>query len=173
MEITQIKGQILGENNEPLLGATILKSNSQGKSYKATPDGVVSNFSDAKFSINVNPTETDLYLKVQYMGYKNLIIPVDFRENSDGFNIMNFNLVQDNKALPQVEIVADSLETECKKKGGVYNKKTKSCVIVPKSPKVEKKSTFEKYKWYIVGTGVFIATLTIAIVLAKNSNKNK
>jgi TonB-linked SusC/RagA family outer membrane protein len=65
-QTVMIKGMIVDENNEPIIGATILE--------KGTNNGTISDY-NGNFTLNVNPGST---VQISYVGYDNL----EFNANS-------------------------------------------------------------------------------------------
>lgn len=65
-QTVMIKGMIVDENNEPIIGATILE--------KGTNNGTISDY-NGNFTLNVNPGST---VQISYVGYDNL----EFKANS-------------------------------------------------------------------------------------------
>ena len=59
-QTVMIKGMIVDENNEPIIGATILE--------KGTNNGTISDY-NGNFILNVNPEST---IQISYVGYDNL-----------------------------------------------------------------------------------------------------
>ena len=141
-QITQIKGRVLSkDDSEPLYSATIMVTDSSGKMIGG---GVVANVIDASYSIPVNPTQSGAYLTAKYVGYKDLIVPINFTPSQSGFNKMDLLMSSKTSLLDEFTIYADKV--------------------------VEKDSSswWSKNKWYALGVGALTLTLVSIILIKKN-----
>lgn len=109
-----VKGQILDEMGEPLIGVTVL--------VKGTSIGAVTNL-DGNYSLEV-PSGKNI-LVISYIGYQNQEVPVG--QNSQ----VNVKLVPDTQALDEVVVVGYATVKKRDVTGAVSSMKNKDVVIAP------------------------------------------
>jgi TonB-linked SusC/RagA family outer membrane protein len=111
-QTVMIKGMIVDENNEPIIGATILE--------KGTNNGTISDY-NGNFTLNVNPGST---VQISYVGYDNL----EFKANSIPEIII---MKESSLALSEVVVTGYTTERKADLTGSVTVVDMEEIVSIP------------------------------------------
>lgn len=110
-----LRGTVLDENGEPLIGVTVL--------IKGTSSGTVTDF-DGNFSLNV---PSDAILEISYIGYKTQEISVGNQKN------VVIKMVSDNEILDEVVVIGYQTVSRRDLTGSVASVKGEDIASIPVS----------------------------------------
>ena len=100
------------------------------------------------------------YITAKMLSFPTVTIPI-----KQGSDLNSFDIVMKirNQVLDEVTVTASKDPYECRKKGGKYDFKTKTC-IMPKTAK--QKTWWQKNWWWLVG-GLALTASAITIIVVK------
>ena len=168
-----LTGKIKDEDGDAIPMATIFISDKDGKlvNDKARVRSDVDGNYKLPFAIampvgymgaNV-PVPIGKFITIIAGGYPNKTVSLEESKVNplDPSTYKNFNVIVpiNTQEIEEFTVVASKDAFECKKKGGNWDEKTKTCKLP--------RSFFDKYKWWIIGGGL-LATLTTIILIRKN-----
>lgn len=173
MIVKKIKGKVLDEKGQPIPSALVFLSKKDGtlvKEFRTRAD-VDGNYElpflfmlPPLFGTTPVPAPLAEYVTAKMLSFPTVTIPI-----KQGSDLNNFDIVMKirNQVLDEVTVTASKDPYECRKKGGKYDFKTKTCIM----PKTAKPKTWLQKNWgWLVG-GLVLTATTITIIVVKRKKK--
>ncbi len=173
MIAAKIKGKVLDEKGQPIPSALVFLSTKDGtlvKEFRTRAD-VDGNY-ELPFLMKIptvigTPITVPLseYITAKMLSFPTITIPI-----KQGSDLNSFDIVMKirNQVLDEVTVTASKDPYECRKKGGKYDFKTKTC-IMPKAAK--QKTWYQKNMWWLIGAGTLLTATSIFIVVRNRRKK--